>query len=215
MKGKTRQFNGREGADSDLIYKGDDMANEVQTPTTNAGRDELAIKVYEQICTNIRTSDDISFKLLGFVPLISGSGAAILTLSKIWSDISSIAIMLISLVAAIVTFGLFKWELRNVQKCNWLIDRAAELERVWFNTEEFSEEKRAISQFAGFDSEKKPPLFGKAEEKKEKSEESKNKESIPWHKFGMGKTESERIIYWTSIAAWLVPIVMSIIKWKV
>jgi hypothetical protein len=88
------------------------------------------------------------------------------------------------------------------------------LERAWFNPDEFSGEKRTIRQFAGWAGEKKPPLFGKA---KEGSAESSTREpnSDSWHKFGMGKTESERIIYWTSIAVWLVPIVMATIKWRV
>src|SRR4051812_22469906 len=107
------------------------MNGEEHASTLDPEENKLIIKLYEEICTNIRTSDDISFKLLGFVPLISGSGAAILTLGKIWTDVSSIAIIMISLVAAVVTFGLFKWELRNVQKCNWLIARAAELEKSW------------------------------------------------------------------------------------
>lgn len=178
-------------------------------------RDDLLIKVYEQICTNVRTSDDISFKLLGLVPLISGSGAAILVLGKIWSDISSIAIILLSLVAAIITFGLFKWELRNVQKCNWLVERAAELEQGWFNTEEFASNKRTVRQFTDWSKEKKPPLFGK-EEKMPAESGTGELTPIPglksWHKVEIGKTESERIIYWASIAAWLVPIVMAVIK---
>src|SRR5688572_17933144 len=100
--------------------------NEKQTPVLE--RDDFSSKLYEQICINIRTSDDISFKLMGLVPLISGSGAAALSLGSIWSDISSMAVILLALVAAVITFGLFKWEMRNVQKCNWLIDRAADME---------------------------------------------------------------------------------------
>jgi len=73
------------------------MENEKSTITLDPEHNKLLIKVYEEICTNIRISDDISFKLLSFVPLISGSGAAILTLGKIWSEISSLAIILISL----------------------------------------------------------------------------------------------------------------------
>jgi hypothetical protein len=185
------------------------MENEKSSITLDPEHNKLLIKVYEEICTNIRISDDISFKLLSFVPLISGSGAAILTLGKIWSEISSLAIILISLIAAIITFGLFKWEMRNVQKCDWLIKRAAELEQLHFRPEEPNEEQGNIRQFAGWPNEKKPPLFGK-------SREGIKKRGInAWHKKEMGKSEAERIIYWASIGAWLVPIIMATIKWKV
>src|SRR5438132_10521308 len=32
-----------------------------------------AKQLYDEVCVNVRTTDDISFKLLGFVPLVSGS----------------------------------------------------------------------------------------------------------------------------------------------
>lgn len=72
------------------------MDNRSQESASDLERNKFILKVYEEVCTNIRTSDDISFKLLGLVPVISGSGAAILTLSRIWSDTNSIAILLIT-----------------------------------------------------------------------------------------------------------------------
>lgn len=189
------------------------MDNQVQTSTANPETDKFLVKVYEEICTNIRTSDDISFKLLGFVPLISGSGAAILTVSKIWADTSSVAILLISIVASIVTFGLFKWELRNVQKCDWLIERAAEFERSYFYAEAPGE-KRVIFQFYGWSLQERPPLFGKIPKFQTIEEAEKSKDQNPKGK-RVGKTQAERIIYWASITAWLVPVVMALIKWKV
>ena len=188
------------------------MDNQEQTPVADLEVNKFVVKVYEEICTNIRTSDDISFKLLGFVPLISGSGAAILTLGQIWGDTSSIAVLLISIVASIVTFGLFKWELRNVQKCDWLIARAAELERSFFYTETPGE-KRVISQFYGWSLQAKPPLFGKLPKFQaiEEAEKGKDRNSAGAR---VGKTEAERIIYWASIAAWLVPIGLALVRLK-
>ena len=182
----------------------------MQTPAADLEVNKFVVKVYEEICTNIRTSDDISFKLLGFVPLISGSGAAILTLSEIWADMSSLAVLLISIVASIITFGLFKWEMRNVQKCDWLIARAAELEHSFFSAKSPGE-RRVITQFFGWGFQAKPPLFGKLPKfrTKEEGENSKDQGTR------VGKTEAERIIYWASITAWLVPIGMALIRWKV
>lgn len=182
----------------------------MQIPAPDLEMNKFIVKVYEEICTNIRTSDDISFKLLGFVPLISGSGAAILTLSEIWAETSSVAVLLISIVASIVTFGLFKWEMRNVQKCDWLIARAAELEQSFFYAETPGG-RRTVSQFYGWSLQAKPPLFGELPKFRTKEEGEKSKDQGT----RVGKTEAERIIYWASITAWLVPIGMALIRWKV
>jgi hypothetical protein len=83
-------------------------------------------ELYAQICTNIRATDDISFKLLGFVPLISGGAIVglLLTEQVPWSG----TITFVSGFAAIVTFGLFRWEMRNIQTCNWLRRRAKSID---------------------------------------------------------------------------------------
>ena len=83
-------------------------------------------QIYEQICQNIRFSDDISFKLLGLVPIFSGTGILITFLQQEadWKP----GIFLFSLFGAFVTLGLFRWELRNIRTCNNLIECAKEME---------------------------------------------------------------------------------------
>ena len=83
-------------------------------------------KIYEQICQNIRFTDDISFKLLGLVPIFSGTGILITFLQEkaVWKP----GIFLFSLFGAFITLGLFRWELRNIQTCNYLIECAKKLE---------------------------------------------------------------------------------------
>ena len=91
--------------------------------------------VYKEICQNIRETDAISFKLLNLVPLGSTLGGGLLALlqknallENSSRPVIGSAIVLLSLAGATIVFGLHKWELRNIQKCKWLIDRAAELE---------------------------------------------------------------------------------------
>ncbi len=83
-------------------------------------------KIYDQICQNIRFSDDISFKLLGLVPIFSGTGILITFLQQeaVWKP----GIFLFSLFGAFVTLGLFRWELRNIRTCKNLIECAEEIE---------------------------------------------------------------------------------------
>ena len=82
---------------------------------------------YSNICTNIRFTDDISFKLLGLVPLFSGSGMLVAVAKSEW--FWSPAIYAIGIFGGLITFGLFRWELRNIQTCDWLISCGAGLER--------------------------------------------------------------------------------------
>ena len=84
-------------------------------------------KIYEQICTNIRVTDDISFKLMGLLPLISGAGLVTILLSA--HPPGATMLVLLSLFAAAISLGLFRWELRNIQKCNRLITYADKFEK--------------------------------------------------------------------------------------
>jgi len=111
-------------------------------------------RLYAETCSSIRATDEISFKLMGFVPLVSG--AALLTLflkETISSDKASLVVAL-ALFAAMVTLGLFRWELRNIQTCSWLRRRAEALEETLVKT-------------SGAPRQPKPPLgIGKTEAEK-------------------------------------------------
>ena len=90
-------------------------------------------KLYEQINANIRATDEISFKLLGLVPLVSGAALGTLVLkdaSGIGTRLSPALVTLFALFAAAVTLGLFRWELRNVQECSHLLGFARALARA-------------------------------------------------------------------------------------
>ena len=122
------------------------MTTEAIAEEKNSPSRASAEKRYEEICTSIRTTDEISFKLLGLVPLLSG--AAIMTVSK--NDVNQVLLWLVSLFGTVVTLGLFRWELRNIQNCKWLASRAAEMEKDEFGV--------TSGQFSGRD--EAPRLFG-------------------------------------------------------
>ena len=99
-------------------------------PTDSSGVG--ADKLYEQLSANIRATDDISFKLLGLVPLVSGAALGALLFKDaqpMGERLSPSLITLLALFAAAVTLGLFRWELRNVQECTHLIGIAGALAR--------------------------------------------------------------------------------------
>jgi hypothetical protein len=159
------------------------------------------LDIYKDICNNIRVTDDISFKLLGIVPLASGAGSGALTIlekCKLLEGYTHPELVVVGLSAlgALITFGLFRWEIRNIQKCLWLIARA-----VNFETEILHQENLQFSGMA-----------------KEEHLDAKTMDDIrvpsllktPW-----GKTQSEKLVYLASIGAWLVPLWLAMYKFSV
>jgi hypothetical protein len=103
-------------------------ANETRLKSLSA---EDAKQLYDQVCVNVRTTDDISFKLLGLVPLVSGVGITVL-LSKDISSFSLPILVFVGIFGAVVTFALYRWELKNTHLCLWLIRLGSDLERHHF-----------------------------------------------------------------------------------
>ncbi len=95
----------------------------------NLVKQQNADKRYAEICSNIRALDQNSFRLLQFVPLVTTG--AILGLSFV--NIPIPVLVVISVVGAAVTFGLYRWEIRNIQVCRWLQERADEIELYEFH----------------------------------------------------------------------------------
>src|SRR5271169_2483923 len=111
--------------------------NEVQNITADKARDAQVSAIYRDLVENIRVTDDISFKLLGTVPLVSGIGSgglSLLTMSG--HPLNDFAVLGLSLIGCAITIGLFAWELRNIQRCTWFISRAAKIERQMFRNGE-------------------------------------------------------------------------------
>ena len=154
------------------------------------------VDIYKDISNNIRTTDDISFKLLGIVPFASGLSSGALTIlekSKLLEGYSASALAGLSALGALVTLGLFRWELRNIQKCAWLISRAANFETQMLCKENL--------QFHG---------IAKQEHLSTKTMNEIHVSSLfdtPW-----GKTQAEKLVYLAAIGAWLVPLGIAIRK---
>jgi hypothetical protein len=161
------------------------MAVEAQTQELEQQRRVMREKTYTEICENIRALDANSFKLLSFVPIVSGS-AIVAVLLKGEAGLSWVTILL-SLAGAFVTFGFYRWEFRNIQICKWLQECADGIEREAFVVEGGKE------QFA-IRAQDPPPRF-------------KNLYYDDLHKFlgfPIFQRTAEHIIYWTTIIAWLV-----------
>lgn len=85
-------------------------------------------RFYTETCASIRATDEISFKLMGLVPFVSGATLLTFFVKEPISADKTGLVTGLALFAALITLGLFRWELRNIQTCSWLKRRAETLE---------------------------------------------------------------------------------------
>jgi hypothetical protein len=174
------------------------MAREPSSAPKAKGIQEEMMQVYKETCMNIRESDSISFKILGLVPTLSVLGSTALTFFKETLKVDQywISIVLLSLLGAVITLGLYRWELRNIQTCKWLITRAAKME------EELLPHQISGHVFAGYASAGSSNFL--------------DRDKIPlkpnWKKSTWGKTESASLVYLAAATVWLVPLIQYLIQ---
>jgi hypothetical protein len=87
-----------------------------------------AERIYAEMCNSIRTTDEISFKLMGLVLLVSGATLLAFFLKEPILPNKADLVIALALLAALITLGLFRWELQNIQNCSWLRRLAEVLE---------------------------------------------------------------------------------------
>ena len=83
--------------------------------------------LYAQLQQNHRATDDMSFKPLGVVPLTtlpSFAGVFLKEETINWSPLYH----LFGALGAILVWGIFRWELRNIQKCMLYCELIDEME---------------------------------------------------------------------------------------
>lgn len=84
--------------------------------------------LYTQLSQNLRASDEFSFKLLGLVPLstLLAFIGILLKEDLHWSPV----FYGLGLLGAILIWGIFRWELRNIQRCLWYSEMLDKMEQV-------------------------------------------------------------------------------------
>jgi hypothetical protein len=126
----------------------------------------------------MRTTDDISLRLLAAVPFVSGVGITLL-IRQPSGSFPATARFLVSLFAAVVTLAIYRWERRNMSHCRRLRNWAAEVEKTYL---------RRLSAETGM-------TLGAAPHDDNLSTRFLSR---TW-----GKTQAEQLLYLTVIASWL------------
>ena len=91
-----------------------------------ADNQDQNLKAYEQLCISYRAIDDFRAKLLGFLPLASGTG--IFLIAKSLSPEEKGLVTSIAAFGFLITLGLFAYEIYGIRKCGALIEAGEQLE---------------------------------------------------------------------------------------
>jgi hypothetical protein len=92
--------------------------------------EKIYTTAYEQVCTTYHAIDDFRAKLLGFLPVVSGIGAVALVRDVAGLQQLPEFFVLAGVFGALITIGLFLYEVRGIRHCTFLINRGRELEKT-------------------------------------------------------------------------------------
>ena len=91
--------------------------------------DESLRTVYRELCNSYRAIDDFRTKLLGFLPLATGTAAFFLVTDREKLAVASSYLGPIGVFGFVITLGLFCYEFYAIKKCGALIEAGKLLEK--------------------------------------------------------------------------------------
>ena len=99
-------------------------------PTNTPDEEDLRL-VYQQLCASYHAIDDFRGKLLGFLPLATGTGIFLVlgNLSAARMEELRVEFGVVGCFGFLVTLGLFSFELYGIKKCHALIEAGKDIER--------------------------------------------------------------------------------------
>ena len=89
---------------------------------------DAQLRVYEQLCHSYRAIDDFRAKLLGFLPLATGTGLFLLLTERATIASARPFFQPIGIFGIVITLGLFSYEIYGIKKCTYLIAAGKKLE---------------------------------------------------------------------------------------
>jgi hypothetical protein len=105
-------------------------------------QDDKLKTTYEQLCMSYRAIDDFRAKLLGFLPLATGTGIFLLFDNP--TDLPPRYLETVGAFGVFITLGLFAYELYGIKKCHSLIKAGQHLEDQMSIRGQFKERPREV-----------------------------------------------------------------------
>jgi hypothetical protein len=121
-----------------------DLDEEHETKQAPAGPDQQNIRTaYTELCISYRAIDDFREKLLGALPLASGTGIFFLY-SYSYDDETKKYLLPIGIFGWVITLGLFAFEIYGIQKCHCIIKAGRSMEKRMGISGQFCNRPRAV-----------------------------------------------------------------------
>ena len=106
-------------------------------------------KGYEQLCNSYRQLTEVRFKLLAFVPSISGTAIALMSKDLNAFEQAPIPRLIVALLGFFITLGIIFYDQRNSQLYNALVRRGRKIEEKLAISSVFSQRQPRSLKFFG------------------------------------------------------------------
>lgn len=126
----------------------EDLQASIRVGDVIVDKEEILVAEYGEVCKSFHGISEFRGKLLALLPIVSGAGISLL-ISKNYS-LDSSHLFAVGIFGALVTLGLFFYELRGIQKCKSLIILGGQLEtalKIEFG--QFRDRPKRIAGFIG------------------------------------------------------------------
>jgi hypothetical protein len=184
-------------------------ARETVTPEpTHEERRQILLAEYQEVCKNHAAITDFRAKLLALLPIASGAGVSLLVIRESEpSKTAAVLLVALGIFGAVVTFGLFLYELRQIDVCKQLRNHAAWIEKqLGIEAGQFGGRRGRLNLREVYS----PHAHRERDKNLEKTEASGRQENSCEQHAGffqkpfIGAEAAGYLVYHTVIGAWLV-----------
>jgi hypothetical protein len=129
-----------------------DAGTAASGPPAEPDLDAARLVLYERVCESYHAVDDFRMKLLGLLPVATGTGVFLLLSGKaelVGNDRQEVsdALLAIGIFGLLFTCGLFAYELFGIKKCHYLIVAGKRLEAAMEDSGQFRSRARELAGF--------------------------------------------------------------------
>jgi hypothetical protein len=193
-------------------------AQDTKTPDlTPAERRTLLVAAYQEVCRSHAGITDFRAKLLALLPIASGTGIGLLVIQGdgVLSTTGAGLLVALGIFGALVTLGLFLYELRQIDVCKQLRNHAAWIEQqLGIDAGQFGGRRERLSLrdvYSRAAHKERDKQLEKAETSGQRVESEEPEAGLDRKPF-IGAETAGYLVYHTVLGAWLFVTVLGIAK---
>jgi hypothetical protein len=200
--------------------------NQETPPRDLTAWEKILLAEYQEVCKSHSGITDFRAKLLALLPIASGAGIGLLVIQgkDQVSSIEGALLIGLGIFGAIVTVGLFLYELRQIDICKQLRNHAAWIEqKLDIEAGQFGGRRQRLSLCSVYSPKthrQRDESLGTFEKDGQPSPQEERQSSLPWKQFisslprrqFIGAEAAGYLIYHAVAAAWLFVAVLGLVR---